>query len=98
MAAALLAAAAMAVGYVLGRIRPARRASYWAHWLIYGRNFTRARWQWWVAQLVFACEIVVLLSTRPRQTVHAWRHRNDPPLPLSPPVRVRDLREPEPPQ
>ncbi|MFC9268982.1 hypothetical protein ACFTXJ_14565 [Streptomyces zhihengii] len=76
----LAATAALAGGYFLGRWEPARRASNWAHWreLRHPRP-TRRQPVWWVMQAVFLCEVVVLLATRPRQTVHAWRHRHDPP-------------------
>lgn len=80
----LVIVAALAVGYALGRVRPAARASSWAHWLMYDRSVTRRHPRWWLAQGVFLAEIVVLLTTQPRQTIHAWKHRNDPPPPRSP--------------
>lgn len=93
----LLLAAALAAGYGLGRWRPARRASSWAHWLTYEQPpVTRSDWRWWAAQPVYACEIGVLLATQPRRTMHAWRHRNDPPPPRGPALRVRDIREDHP--
>jgi hypothetical protein len=78
----LLAAAA---GYTLGRLRPAHRASDWAHWTdIRSDRPGRTSPRWWACQAVFLCEIAVLLATRPRQTLHAWRHRHDPPPLRSP--------------
>ncbi|MFE5301835.1 hypothetical protein [Streptomyces sp. NPDC056632] len=78
--------AALTASYRLGH-----RASDWARWLIYGRRLTRRNWQWWLAQVVALVEIAGLLLTHPVRTASAWKHRNDPPPPLSPPVRVRDL-------
>lgn len=78
-------------GYALGRLQPGRRASDWAHWLMVGTPATRREWRWWAAQPVFAVEIMWLLTCHPVRTVHAWRHRKDPPPPLGPPVRVRRM-------
>lgn len=91
MAAALLAAAALAVGYVLGRVRPWDRLDTWV-WrrLAFGGAWTRSR-----PQQVLT--LVVHVLVRPRASWNSWR-RNDPPSAPVPPVRVRDLREPEPPQ
>lgn len=86
----LPALALLAVGYLAGRIRPAHRASSWAWWQIDHLRATRTSWRWWAAQPVFACEIAVLLTTRPVQTVRAWRTRNDPP-PRSTPIRFTHL-------
>ncbi len=84
-----LIANALILGYTLGRWRPAHRASDWAHWLMYRTpRVTRRDWHWWAAQSVYACEIAVMLATRPRATVHAWRHRHDPPPPRSPAPRI----------
>jgi hypothetical protein len=89
MTAALFAAAALAAGYALGRIRPAHRASDWAHWLPYSTPpVTRRNYRFWLAQPVYAAEIARMFVTGPRRTVHLWRHRNDPPPPLGPPLRV----------
>lgn len=85
--------AALAVGYLLGRARLGHRASDWAHWLIYGRNFTRPSWRWWLAQLVFVVEISGMLLAHPVRTVSAWKHRHDPPPPRSPAPQLRDLTE-----
>lgn len=82
-------------GYGLGRIRPAHRASDWAIRLA-GRRpaVTRRDYRWWLAQPVYAAQIIVLLATQPRTTLRAWRTRNDPPPPRSPAVRVTDYRSP----
>lgn len=72
-------------GYGIGRWRPAHRASDWAHWLAYRTTaVTRRDWRWWLAQPVYAAEIARMLLLRPRATVRAWRHRNDPPPPRGP--------------
>jgi hypothetical protein len=87
----LVVAVALAAGYACGRWQPARRASDWAYRLPYARPaITRRDARWWLAQVVYAAEIAVLLATRPRRTAHAWRHRNDPP-PKSPPVTIRRI-------
>lgn len=89
---ALLVAAALAVGYLLGRWRPAHRASDWAAWLPYSRPpVTRRHVRWWLAQVVYAAEIARMFAVAPRETARAWRHRHDPPPPRSPaPVFDRD--------
>ncbi|MCT2591112.1 hypothetical protein LHJ74_14540 [Streptomyces sp. N2-109] len=91
---AISAAAALAAGYVLGRIRPARRASDWAWCTIRRSAVTRNTWRWWATQPVFGVEIVLLLATRPRATVRAWRHRHDPPPPRSPAVSFPSPEDP----
>lgn len=78
----LLVASGLALGYLTGRTRPARRASFWAWRQVDYRRVTRTSWRWWAAQPVFAYEIAVLLTTQPKQTVRAWRSwrtRNEPP-------------------
>jgi hypothetical protein len=88
--AAWAALAALAVGYLLGRWRPAHRASDWAHWLNYQTpRVTRRDYRWWLAQPVYVAEIAWMFLLRPRETAHAWRHRNDPP-PKRGPVLVFD--------
>lgn len=83
----LAVVAALTVGYLLGRVKPAARASSWAHWLFFGTTCPGRRDpRWWLAQAVFLCEIAVLLASRPRQTVHAWQHRHDLP-PKAEPLR-----------
>lgn len=87
---ALLLALVAAVGYLLGRVRPARRAFRWADRQVYGRRVTRrSSWRWWAAQAVYVAPAAGLFMASPRQTVRAWRTRNDPPPPRSPaPVRA----------
>lgn len=80
-----LITAALAVGYALGRARLGHRASDWAAWLNYQRPpVTRHDYRWWLAQPIYAIEILGMLLTAPKSTIHAWKHRNDPPSPLSP--------------
>lgn len=92
----LAIAAAFAAGYTARIIRPLDRIDTWA----WDQDYRRARELrdgtaasrrpgWWVAQAVFAVEIVAALVLRPRETVNAWRHRNDPPPPRSPAVAIR---------
>ncbi|MFF5445445.1 hypothetical protein [Streptomyces sp. NPDC012888] len=89
----LLVAGGLALGYLAGRVRPARRASAWAWRQIDVRRTPRTSWRWWAAQLVFACEIAAILATRPRETVRAWQHRNAPPPPRSPAPVLRPIEE-----
>lgn len=77
-AAALGLLAGVAVGYVLGRIKPYERLADWTDWQL---RFHLARWTSRPRQ---AALFTLLLITDPRRTVHAWKHRNDPPPPRSP--------------
>ncbi|MFC7817602.1 hypothetical protein ACFUTR_23510 [Streptomyces sp. NPDC057367] len=89
MITVLAALALLAVGYTAGRLKPCARASSWAHWLFVGTTRPGRRDpRWWLAQVVFLGEIAVLLATRPRQTLHAWKHRNDPPPPRGPAPKI----------
>lgn len=84
--------ALLSVGYALGRIRPARRASDWANWQRYGRP-TGLRW--WAAWTVLSAENIGWLIAHPIQGAHAWRHRNDPPPSLAPAPKIRRLTDEE---
>ncbi|WP_406325211.1 hypothetical protein [Streptomyces niveus] len=76
--------AALSFGYGIGRWQPWARLGDWADWQVrfhLGRwNRTRPR-----QALLFA----VLLFTDPAHTVQAWRHRNDPPEPRSPALKLK---------
>ncbi|MFF9088620.1 hypothetical protein ACF1BE_19750 [Streptomyces sp. NPDC014991] len=90
MSAALLAAAGaalLALGYGLGRYRPARRTSDWAHWEAAGRRPARHTARWWVMYTILSVEELGWLLAHPVQAAHAWRHRNDPPPPRGPALR-----------
>lgn len=92
--AALLAAVVLlASGYVLGRWRPARRASDWAHWQWLGKRPTVPRY--WAMWTVLSAENIGWLIAHPVKGARAWRHRNDPPPPRSPAIEVRDLTDEE---
>ncbi|WKD36539.1 hypothetical protein [Streptomyces xanthophaeus] len=95
----LLLAAAATAGYLTGRIRPAQRLSDWAERLPWRRpGFSRREWRWWAVQPVYACQIAVLLTIHPRQTIEAWqewRTRNDP-RPPAPVPRLRTVPLDEP--
>lgn len=91
----LAAAIGFALGYTARCVRPLHRINNWAWDQDYQRrrdlrdNPTRRRQPgWWAAQAVFAVETLAALVLYPRRTVHAWRHRNDPPPSRSPAVRV----------
>lgn len=79
------AALALALGYLLGRVRPWARYTAWA-----GHQAHRGRW--WVATRPRRALVRLSMAlTAPAYTWHVWRHRNDPPPPRSAPVRVRKL-------
>ena len=80
---ALAVLAALAAGYGLGRYRPWLRLGDWANWQV---RFRLARWN---SRPREAALFALLLATAPVRTVRAWRHRNDPPPPRSPAVRIR---------
>ncbi|MFD9248476.1 hypothetical protein [Streptomyces bottropensis] len=90
---ALLIAAAVAVGYLLGRARPAHRASDWAHWQTVGTPPARRTARWWAVWAVLSTENIGWLLSHPVKGWHAWQHRNDPPPPRSPAVKIRRATE-----
>ncbi|MFJ2110569.1 hypothetical protein ACIOEX_01350 [Streptomyces sp. NPDC087850] len=81
------AVAALAAGYGLGRWRPWVRLGDWADWQL---RFYLDRWASRPRQAVL---FGLLLATDPARTVHAWRHRADPPQPLAPAPRIRNTTE-----
>jgi hypothetical protein len=74
----------LAAGYVLGRLRPARRASDWANWKKYDQTMRRHTTRWWAVFAVLSVENLVWLVAHPVQGWDAWKHRNDPPPPRGP--------------
>jgi hypothetical protein len=96
MTALWAALVSLAVGYLLGRCRPAQRVSDWANWQVISHADRRGV-RWWLVWLVCSAENIGWLATHPVQGVHAWRHRNDP-LPKRGPApaigRNRTRREP----
>lgn len=78
----LLAALALAAGYGIGRLQPARRACEWANWAKYGA--TRRGPHWWAIYAVLSAENLTWLALHPVKGFHAWKRRNDPPPPLAP--------------
>jgi hypothetical protein len=83
-------AAALVAGYTLGRWRPARGASDWAHSQGVRKSDPHDR-RWWLVWLVLSAENIGWLITHPAKGAHAWQHRNDPPP--HPAIRVRDITE-----
>ncbi|WP_103529063.1 hypothetical protein [Streptomyces sp. SM12] len=81
----LVVGAALLAGYVTGRARPGARLWGWAL-----RDRTPRQPAWWIAQLVLAVPVAVLLTVRlvvrPRRTVAQLRARHRPPE-RSPAVR-----------
>lgn len=95
MIALLLVAVGFALGYAARHVRPLALIDDWAWEQVYVRTrdlrdnpARRRRPGWWLAQVVFAVELLGALVVRPRRTVHAWRHRHDPPPPRGPAVRI----------
>lgn len=82
---ALVWLALVAAGYVLGRVQPARRISDWANWQKHARP-TGLRYA--AVWTVLSAENISWLIAHPIRGARAWRHRNDPPPPKSPPVAV----------
>ncbi|MFD5031684.1 hypothetical protein ACFWM0_14900 [Streptomyces sp. NPDC058405] len=89
MTAWIAAVAVLAAGYGLGRWRPWMRLGDWADWQL---RFHLDRWTSRPRQAVL---FGLLLATDPVRTVRAWRHRHDPPPPLGPAVRIRNITEEE---
>lgn len=87
IAAALAGAAA--TGYTAGRTRPAQRISDWAEWEKYSHptGLRRA-----AVFTVLSITNLAWIVAHPRQARDAWKHRNDPPPPLSPAVRIPRVR------
>lgn len=67
----------LAVGYTIGRLQPARRASEWANWQHYGRRPTGLRYA--AVWTILSAENLTWLACHPVKGWRAWKHRNDPP-------------------
>lgn len=76
-------AAALAVGYLLGRIRPLDRLDTWV-W----RQFTFGG-PWFASRPRQVVLLAAHALVRPTATWHAWRHRHDPPPRRSPAPTIR---------
>jgi DNA adenine methylase len=74
--------------FAVGRLRPWARLADWADWEIRVR-----RGAWATTRPRTAVLASAFALTQPGRALYAWRHRNDPPPPKSPPVRVRRLYE-----
>ena len=85
----------LAGGYVIGRYQPARRTADWANWQKYDQSMRRHSARWWGVFVVLSAENIGWLTAHPRQGWHAWKHRNDPPPPRSPAVRINGPRIPD---
>lgn len=80
---ALAVCAAVVLGYLIGRTRPAHRALDWANWQSVGtRRPTGLRYA--AVWALLSAENIAWLALHPVQGWHAWKHRNDPPPPRSP--------------
>ncbi|MCX5522243.1 hypothetical protein OG342_05090 [Streptomyces bobili] len=89
MTTALMALALLALGYTLGRLRPLHRALDWANWQSY-RTARPAGLRYAAMFALLSAENLTWLAAHPAQGWHAWKHRNDPPPPRSPAVRIND--------
>ena len=89
-AAALGVLVGIGAGYTLGRIKPAHRASDWANWQKYDQSIRKHSVRWWAVFVILSAENLTWIALHPVQARQAWKHRNDPPPPRSPAVRIRD--------
>ena len=87
---ALAGFALLAAGYLIGRWQPARRLSDWANWQKYDSSLRRHSARWWAVCVLLSIENLLWLAAHPVQSWDAWQHRNDPPPPRSPAVRILD--------
>ncbi|MEV1040511.1 hypothetical protein AB0J01_28255 [Streptomyces sp. NPDC050204] len=85
MTTVLVALAALAVGYGLGRWQPYVRLAEWANWQL------RLSLHRWTSRPRQAVLFVLLLVTDPVRTVRAWRGRHDPPPPKAPSTGFREV-------
>ncbi|MEH0586184.1 hypothetical protein QA942_19685 [Streptomyces sp. B21-106] len=90
MTTGLAALAILAAGYGIGRYQPAHRTSNWANRQQYDRHLRRHSPRWWAVVVALSADNIAWLITHPVQGWHAWQHRNDPPPPRSPAVRIND--------
>lgn len=77
---AVAIAAAVVIGYVLGRLRPGRRLDAWADRQVRGPHGPR----WWAAQAVMAAELAWVLTVHPRRSAanrRSWREEHRAPAP-----------------
>ena len=81
---------ALTAGYAIGRIKPLHRALDWANWQRYGRRPTGLRYA--AVFTLLSVENLTWLIIHPVQGWHAWKHRNDPPPPLSPALTFNRIR------
>jgi hypothetical protein len=87
----LLYAAVLAAGYGIGHYRPGHRASQWAAWQSVGKRPERHSARWWAVWTVLSAENIGWLIAHPVQGWNAWQHRNDPPPPRSPAMKIRRI-------
>lgn len=81
--------ALLAAGYVIGRYRPVHRAFDWANWQKYDSTLRRHSARWWAVVAALSADNLAWLIAHPVQGWSAWKHRNDPPPPRSPAVKIR---------
>jgi len=79
----LAIAAALAVGYALGRARLYTRLADWTNWQL------RFHLDRWVSRPRQAALFGLLLLTDPVRTASAWRHRKDPEPERAPALKFR---------
>jgi hypothetical protein len=79
----------LAAGYAIGRYRPWIRLADWTEWQL------RFHLDRWTSRPQQAALFTLLLITDTRRTLHAWKHRHDPPLRRSPAVRINGPHIPD---
>jgi hypothetical protein len=81
---ALLIVAALAAGYLLGRLRPFDRLDTWVwHQFTFGST-------WFDTKPRQAVLLAVHALVRPAATLDIWRHRHDPPPGRGPAPQIAD--------
>jgi hypothetical protein len=92
---AITAAAALAAGYVLGRIRPGRRLLAWAEERSYGPHGPA----WWAAQAIGLVAVAWMVTVHPRRSAanrRSWREaRNQKRSPAIAIPRIRRAPAPQ---
>ncbi|MCF0086678.1 MULTISPECIES: hypothetical protein [unclassified Streptomyces] len=87
LTAAAAALTLLAAGYTIGRYRPVHRVLIWANWQRYDPPTGLRHAAAWT---VLSVENLAWLAIHPVRGREAWKHRNDPPPPRSPAVRIID--------
>lgn len=90
MTLTLVALGTLSLGYALGRWQPAAHALDWA--MREGRRQPTGP-RYWTVWTVKSIDNLLWIARHPIKSLHAWRHRHNPPPPLSPPIQVRKINK-----